>query len=201
MSIWLADVAANVLCVVIVLLVLAGLTPRAPGPEAVPLPLVAAAPMGSAEAVEMLRARLRDAPGRWIDLAAEGATEVATPGPVRVYVFSPEGHADLVRRLEAAGLTWRELAVPEALRRADGGGFSAEFLALAPLAEDPDAFRRALARLLASGGGRAEAEGAGSDAAARLAQLGQAVQALLALLAVALVLTVWRLGRRRRVRS
>lgn len=194
---WLADIAANILAVVLVVVIVTGLSPR-PAAQLVSLPVTRVAPEGSSQIVALLRDRVRGQ-GAAIDLAPAGVQHVReAPGEVLVSVFSPRDHAALVRDLAARGRSWREITVPEALHAADGSGYSAAFLALRFEADDPDRFRMALNRLLSQPGDRA-AQGLGGDEgtprglAARMSDWGRVLAALAML---ALVLAIRTLGRR-----
>lgn len=219
---WLADIAANLLCIVVILLVIVGL--MAPvaglGANTHELRVQSRPPQSGAEMVELLRSRLRPAPdgavlidlhreGPLVAAPADGGTRSLQPADIDgarlalVYVFGHYGHAALADRLARAGIEKREMTVPEALRTASPGsaaaGWSAAFLALAPRADDPAAFRAALARLLARGGDDgstgAGAERAGGESSGlweRLAWLRRLGNLVLAGLSAAVVLLVWR---------
>jgi hypothetical protein len=79
-------------------------------------------------------------------LPAAGDRETA------VYVFDHRGYEVLVRLLTGRHSTWRELSVPDALRRLNSPGqqpgWSPAFLALLDLPPPKEQFRVALARLL-----------------------------------------------------
>jgi len=129
-------------------------------------------------------------------LWAQGAQALPAPrGPVaRVYVLDPTGHARLTADLRAQGLDWLELDVPLAL--ADGaGGWNPDFLALAPVARDPERFRADLTRLLARGPAGRAAAGAQPSRLRLWSNLG------LLGLGAGLTLGLWALGRVRRVRA
>lgn len=204
-GLWLADIAANLLCLVVVVLAVAT---RHAGPPSVALPdtdlvlpQVVATPLTAAQMVELLRLRLDHggAPGlERIDLTAAGPRPAAVPGvapvpgaPALVYVLAPGHHAALAAQLGTEGRAWQELDVPQAL--GDGAGdWAPAFAALAPQAADPARFGPALARLLAGPPPPRTLAPAAPSGPSRLAML---VQLALALAGLALTLAVWLAGR------
>ena len=173
-GLWLADIAANLLCIVLVLLAsLASQQGRQAPPDApIPMPEVSFAPLDAQAIVELLRLRLDPdaAPevGR-IDLTRMGPRPVKAPEAASlalVYVFDPTHHAELVAQLRARGMDWIEIDVPEALQSVSaaseagaerpgadetGADWAAGFLSLQGVAARPERFRTDLARLLAAG--------------------------------------------------
>lgn len=193
----LADIAANLLCLVVVVLAVAALRAGGGGGPVASLPRTAATPLGAAQMVEVLRMRLHPAgspQAERIDLTAGGARTAPVPGvapgpgaPAVVYVLAQDHHAALVAQLRAAGRDRVELDVPEAL--GDGrGDWNPAFAALAPEAADTARFAPALARLLA---GPRPARAAPSLAEAPPSRARALIQATLALGGLALVLAVW----------
>lgn len=200
-GLWLADIAANLLCLVVIVLAVAARQSGGPAVETPALPVIEAAPLGAAEMVEALRLRLQPGavPGmERIDLTAAGIRAAEVPGvvpapggPALVYVLDGTHHAGLVAQLRAGGRDWVELDVPEAL--GDGAGdWNPAFAALAPEAAVPDRWPAALARLLtgpAPARGVAGVQAGGPSRLVMLAQLG------LAVLGAALSVGVWLAGR------
>lgn len=178
----LADVAANVfaICLLILLVLLAadrrgreaGEAGAGPVEARGTFEVVERSPLGAGAMIAHLRARLAADGGPAIDVLPGGngfirdgrpAAPAAVMGqadrrPVRLYVFEAGGYGAAIAGLHERGLSFVEMSVPRALRRADGAGWSTAFLALAPLAGEPDRFRDGLARLL---GGGDEAVGTG----------------------------------------
>jgi len=80
--------------------------------------------------------------------------------PVRLFVFSNRWYAPVTARLTAAGRSWDEVSVPQALRATAGGrtgdAWSNAFLDLVSRNLDRDRFRVALSRLLAGSGASAD---------------------------------------------
>ena len=192
---WLADIAANVLAItVVVLIVLARLTPETLPTKAEQV-LVArpVQPLGGAEAVELLRQRvLPDGAAGIVDL---GPDMGALPPGVRVLmVLDPSAYPTASAELAARGQGWQELTVPQALKTADNR-WHPDFLALAEVAGDPDRFRAALQDLLARSGPALAAKGGGA-APSRLE--GWVAVALDLLGLTALAAALWGLARLRR---
>ncbi|WP_298958108.1 hypothetical protein [uncultured Methylobacterium sp.] len=159
-----ADLAANVfaaLLLVLLLLLAAAGRPSRPVDAVRDLGARPHAPLPAAALVEMLRERAPRAGGLALDLTDADPLPAldralagpAAPGPVRLYLFSQSWYAPAARRLDRAGLSWREIAVPRALRDPDGRNWSPAFLALLAEADDPARFRAGLGRLLAGGAG------------------------------------------------
>lgn len=193
---WLADIAANILAVVLVVLIVTGLSERGSAPP-VALSLTRVAPEGSAQIVALLRERLVGEAAA-IDLARAGVQHVRdAAGEVLVSVFTARDHATILRGLRDRGLAWREITVPEALHASDGSGYSAAFLALHAEAEDPERFRSALNRLLSQPGARGTRgligdEDAHRGLAARMSDWGRVLAGLTMLM---LVLAIRAFGR------
>lgn len=144
---WLADVAANLLAmtlmVVIALARVAAVEP--PADPALLLQVRPVQPIGGADAVELLRLRLLPGRSGDLDLGPEGpdpSDEVRT-----LYILHPAAHPAVAAALKERGQDWRELTVPEALKTAENG-WHPDFLALAEVADDADAFRASLQDLL-----------------------------------------------------
>ena len=134
---WMIDLGANFMVRVIVLLVIAALqSPALPRPEP---QVTGRPPLGRGDVVAMLHARLFDAETPSAEFTRTGIR--GTPEGARlVFVFD-------TARLPGATLRGDSLIlpVPEALRRADGQNWSAEFLALQDRRLDEAAFVAALA--------------------------------------------------------
>jgi hypothetical protein len=150
---WLADIAANVLAITLLVLIALGRI-TASEPAQAPTEVLTpqrVTPIGGAAAVELLRQRLLPQAAGYLDV-----TKDLPPLPDRVtalFVLDPAGYPAAVAALQAAGAVgWRELTVPEALKTPDRQ-WEPAFLALADLADDPDRFRVALQNLLVTGGG------------------------------------------------
>lgn len=173
-----ADLGANLVCVLLILLAVAALQSRQMDQRdsAPPIPAHRAAPLSGPAQSDLLYLRLRPAARvLTVEVAETGPfmadggqvrplTALPSPQPDRVvaYVFSAKGYAALRSLTDAAALPLDEITVPEALRHprplAGQSSFSPAFLAL-PVTEDPTSIRPALLRLLTSGG-TAEALGA-----------------------------------------
>jgi len=190
LSPWLADLAANVLCVVmIVLAALATMPAQAPHRGEV-LPMHHAPALSGAEMVDMLRQRLL--PGvASVDLADRWPIPLGQ-GQAIVFVFDHRHHAALV--LQGGG-NWPQMDVPQALRRGDGMGFSDRFLALAPLAKDPEIFRRALIRLL--GQGRTGSNASSAAVMSLRDRAGRMLAWSMLGLSALVVVVIWHRGRQR----
>lgn len=171
LSRWLADIAANLLCVVLVVLVL--LSVARPSPDAqtdrtTMIARVEAAPLSGARAVELLFHRVAPPPGRLVlELApdrivlrgADGARTVTVPDladarGATLFVFAPEYYGAVVARLTALGVAFEELSVPEALRAkpgtADRSLWAPQFEAALEGVKSPAGFRAALRAFLVS---------------------------------------------------
>lgn len=132
---WLADIGANLLCVVLVLLVLLALAPSLPGmapaPPA-PLPVIRTAPVSGAEGVRLLSHLAAPPPDQLVlalgpegirlritvDEAAPIAPEDLPAGApaATLHVFAPDHYAATLTALRARGIPFAEITVPEALR-------------------------------------------------------------------------------------
>lgn len=177
-----ANIFAAFLLVMIVVLAMPGRPDGATVPATLDverdLRSVARSPLGPADLIAALAARRPGSGAVLVDLlsdrivlrSASGAASsldvrttaapdlgrllAATPGaPVFVYVFDATPYATAVGSLAAAGIAWREISVPQALRAPGGAGWSAAFRDLAARRGDDRSFREGLARLLE---GRAE---------------------------------------------
>ena len=178
---WFSDIAANLLCVVLVILaVLALAPPGAPDPAA--WAARSGAPVGGADAVAMLKRRVHPAPGDgYLDIVplgarAGGASEAARP---EVFVFDHAGYAAAASRIPRGAA---ELSVPHALRTPDGHDWSAAFLALG--ADDPDRFTEGLVALLSGHDGTEKAQGPRAALATRLLPFANAAAAAMTLTAI-----------------
>jgi hypothetical protein len=152
---WLADIAANVLAItLVVLIVLARMAEsEPPGQPAETLTPRLVAPLGGAAAVELLRQRLLPGASGYLDVTGDPRPS----GPVTVlFVLDPGLYPQAVAGLSG---TWQELTVPQALKTPDNA-WDPGFLALAPLAADPDRFRTALQLLLAENSRAAQGDSA-----------------------------------------
>lgn len=166
-----ADLGANLVCVLLILLAVAALQSRQAQrrESAPPIPAHRAAPLSGPAQSDLLYLRLRPDPRfLTVEVAEAGPfmadggqvhplTTLPQPLPDRVvaYVFSAKGYAALRRLTDATALPLDEITVPEALRNAEPvagqSNFSPAFLAL-PVTQDPTSIRPALLRLLNSGG-------------------------------------------------
>ena len=81
----------------------------------------------------------------------------AQPGPARLYVFSNAFYGPVADAFDGGRLSYKELSVPVALRRADLDGWSDDFEALAAHSDNFLRFRDGLARILGGGEGAAPA--------------------------------------------
>lgn len=169
-----ADLGANLVCVLLILLAVAALQTRQVGS---PPPILAhrVSPLSGSEQSDLLYLRLRPDPRVLTVEVAETGPFIADRGTLRplttmprplpdrivTYVFSPKGYAALRSLTDAAALPMDEITVPEALRtptRIVGqSGFSPAFLSL-PVTDDPASIRPALLRLLTDGGTAAALE-------------------------------------------
>ena len=196
---WLADIAANVLAItVIVLIVLARIsTTRPPAPPLETLPILSVAPLGGAAAVELLRLRLLPGTQGLVDVTADPQEP---PGRViAMLILDPTGYPAVVGRLAQRQTDWSELTVPDALKTPENR-WDPEFLELASVAADPDRFRLALQDLLTR---RAQTDRASSTAGLEgtglSTSLGRWVSGFLNILGLlTLGLALWGLHRVRR---
>jgi hypothetical protein len=132
---WLADIGANLLCVVLVLLVLLSLAPALPSTatDAPPvLPIVRAAPVSGTEGVRLLSHLVIPPEDQMVlALGPEGprlrvsTTETTFVAPkdlprdapaATLHVFDPRHHAATVAALRTRAIPFAEITVPEALR-------------------------------------------------------------------------------------
>lgn len=212
----MADLGANLVTVLVILLVAIGtLQGRPPAP--VQVLAQPAIPLSGHAQSDLLYLRLNPDPAvLLVELTASGANIVTPQGlrplaqhrgpwPARslAFVFSPRDHALVVETARQNGSALQELTVPDALRappEGAGSGFSTAFLSL-PRATGPEAFRPALLRLLTQGPGQAADGGTGEAGgiSATLAHLWRGLVLVLNLSAFAL--SVWLLrGLYRRLR-
>jgi hypothetical protein len=184
---WLADIGANLLCVVLILLVLLSLAPALPRDAAerpLGLPLVRSAPVSGVEGVRLL-SRLVIPPEGHLVLAlgpdgarlristeesapiAPGALPASAPAAT-LHVFDPTHYAATVAALRARAIPFAEITVPDALRApGDPGHWAPDYVAALEGVRSLTGFRTALRGHLdrkAAGGG---AVSKGDDAAAR----------------------------------
>lgn len=180
----LSDISANMFAafILILIMVAAAAASRQPieGPPKAAitdrdLHFVERAALDSKAMVDMLYDRRPGAPGASVDLFASRVTislgggsqpalASALPSliggrsaPVRLYVFANDQYEAVARTLAQAGLAWREISVPRALRSREGDDWASPFKELAREAVDPAQFRAGLARLLDAGEGRSPA--------------------------------------------
>lgn len=214
-----ADLGANLVSVLVILLAAAAATHGLRATTAPEAPRMAealgAAPLSGRAQSDLLYLRLHPDPDTLvIELTAEGAftpvggalrklEDLPAPWPPRgvAFVFSPRHYDPLVRQTDRRGLRLAEITVPEALRRTDAragqSGFSQAFLSL-PTTADPASIRPGLLRLLTKGpAGSGLAEGGGASGSV-LHWLGRVVKTGLNL---ALFLAALGLLRRLRARS
>lgn len=143
----LADVAANVLAMTLmVLIAIARLTQTAP-PVPPPIALTAhpVAPVGGATAVELLRQRLLPEATGFADIDASAAP--VPPDATILFILDPKSYPAALSRLSAQSDPRQELTVPAALKTADNL-WHPDFLDLARFAANPDQFRTGLQLLL-----------------------------------------------------
>lgn len=161
----LADVAANVLAMTLMVLIavarMAQTAPDAPPPVALSAhPVV---PLGGAEAVELLRQRLLPGTQGLADLTAD--TGPLPDQVTTLFILDPSAYPRVQAALATRSTGWQELTVPQALK-SDDNHWHPDFLALAEVASDPDRFRTGLELLLArrqQSGTEASALGGGSS--------------------------------------
>lgn len=172
-----ADLGANLVCVLLILLAVAALQSRQMDQRdsAPPIPAHRAAPLSGPAQSDLLYLRLRPDPRvLTVEVAETGPfmadgdqvrplTTLPRPLPEQVvaYVFSAKGYTALRSLTDAAALPMDEISVPEALRTprpiVGQSGFSQAFLSL-PVTDDPTSIRPALLRLLTDGGTAAALE-------------------------------------------
>lgn len=153
---WIADIAANFLAITLIVLIIAAQSQSSlDGLEkTVSVQSYAVVPEGGADAVELLRSKLRDpSPINAVDLLSTGVARAGDGSEnIVLFVLDQSSYPDVVTGLTNRSQSWRELSVPDALT--DGaGGWAAEFLALRSVAEQPQEFREAFLNLLTRDGG------------------------------------------------
>ena len=173
-----ADLGANLVCVLVILLAVTAVQSRpTPTDHTRIIPAHQVSPLSGTGQSDLLYLRLRPDPSiLTVEVTADGAfasgakglvplTTLPVPPPRRVvaYVFAPGPYAALRRLTDAAGLPVDDITVPEALRRLSPtpgqSAFSPAFLSLT-VTGDPASIRPALLRLLTQGGtGGALAQG------------------------------------------
>lgn len=196
----LADVAANVLAMTLMVLIALGRMISHPAPAPPPETLLAAAvpPMGGAAAVEALRQRLLPGPESLADIGPDPTT---LPAEVSLlFILDPASYPQVQAEMTKRGAVWQELTVPMALKT-EANRWHPEFLALAEVAADPDRFKFALQDLLARRSGTMAATHAaggvaGSSLSLRFPHWFQLALDLIGL--TALVAALWGLARLRR---
>lgn len=171
-----ADLGANLVCMLLILMTVAAARPHAKDAFEAPIPLQRATPLSGPAQNDLLYLRLRPDPSVLaVELTDAGAfatgpkglfplTTLPAPPPDRLvaFVFSAKAHTDLRRLTDAAGVPVDEITVPEALRHPEPtpgqSAFSPAFLHL-PVGADAASIRPLLRDLLMQGGsGAAEAE-------------------------------------------
>jgi hypothetical protein len=171
-----ADLGANLVCMLLILMTVAAARPRTDDVAKAPILMHRAMPLSGAAQSDLLYLRLRPDPSvLTVELTDAGAfaagpkglsllTTLPVPPPDRLvaFVFSAKAHADLRRLTDAAGLSVDEITVPEALRHPEPApgqsAFSPAFLGL-PVGADAASIRPLLLNLLTQGGsGAAGAE-------------------------------------------
>ncbi|WP_163850642.1 hypothetical protein [Pseudooceanicola aestuarii] len=174
---WLADIGANLLCVVIVILLVLSRAPVDQSPERsgvqsadMSLPIYRAAPLSGAEGVTLLsRMALPGEPGRLLlDLRRDGVFIAGSDQPVdpaglvaaagdggaTLYLHDPAYHAQVRASADRAGMVLREITVPQALRDLDGSGWAPEYLAALDGVRSRAGFVAVLRRFLGAAAGR-----------------------------------------------
>lgn len=187
------DVGANLVAVLVILLVAAGLTRAVPpgAQEQRVLQAVQTAPLSGRDQSDVLYQRLRPDDGVMVvELTASGAfvaeggrmvplPSVARPWPpvAVVFVFSAAHYAPFRDQAEAQAMRLIEVTVPQALRRAEVvagvSAFSPAFLDIRA-GPDPASIRPPLLRLLQAGpaaAGVGQAGDQGSPPRSALAQM------------------------------
>ena len=159
-----ADLGANLICVLVILIALAALksAPASPTQAEIAARPVASAPLSGAAQSDLLHQRLRPPPDvLLVELRPDAAFAIAgnsmvplaqVPAPwprkAALFVFSPAHYETAIAQLAVTGITVTEMTVPQALRGATG--FSQDFLTLR-VSDDPDSIREPLLRLLTRG--------------------------------------------------
>lgn len=197
---WLADIAANILCVVLVVLVIMTLFRQALPPPPVGQSQISTVVSGS-DAVLMLHQRLfpvDEVVNVDVTPSVVGVRPFSGAAVANLFVFDHMAYLAMQPEMLQTSSTLRELSVPRALRNDAGDGWSDDFLALANGPSDLSVFREALIGLLT------EAEGAEASPRhslmsrpfwGRLQMFGNLV------LFLATSLLIWRLARRRAVKA
>lgn len=166
LGLWLADIAANFVIVVVIVLAIAARFGA--GTETVATPvrfkIERHAPLGGADAVEILRQRVLPGSSLAIaDITPDGLRSDTTQ-PQAFMLLSPAGVSRLENGLPDDALIFH---VPDALSNGEGD-WNASFLALADVAANEARFRDDLIDLLTSSSQRAAGEGLiGTDGEAR----------------------------------
>jgi hypothetical protein len=195
----LADLAANVLVMTLVVLIVVGrlLTPNTPPLPAETLTIQPVEPLDGAAAVESLRQRLLPGATGFADL---GPDPTALPeGVTMVFILDPSHYPNALAELAPRRQAWTELTIPGALKT-DDNRWSADFLALASIAHDPDRFRTGLRELLVRGhAGGGSSVALGGDAGERALHFPRWFQAALEVIGLTgLFAAMWGLLRLRR---
>ena len=143
----LADIAANVLAMTLMVLISVARLTQQDTPALPPITLNAqpVTPLGGAAAVELLRQRLLPGAKGFADL--DGGDTPIPPGTTVLFILEPKDYPAALSRLSAKTSGWQELTVPTALKTADNQ-WNPDFLALADLAAKPAEFRTGLQFLL-----------------------------------------------------
>jgi hypothetical protein len=195
LSPWLADIAANVL--VVTLIVLIGLS-RLVTADAMPAPATSltiqpVTPVGGQAAVEILRKRLLLEPGL-ADIVPDTGDLPDTVATL--FILDPARYPPIAADMARRGQGWAELTVPSALKTGDNR-WHPDFLALSAVADDPAHFRDRLQDLLIERGKALGTSGAtGTSLSSRAGLwLAAALQTLGLLVVLA---AVWGLMRLRR---
>ena len=147
---WLADIAANTLCVVLVVLVIMTLFR-----QVLPSPPVAQSQISTvvsgSDAVLMLYQRLfptDDVVNLDVTPNAAEAQPLSGAAVANLFVFDHVAYLAMQPEMLQTRSTFRELSVPRALRNDAGDGWSDDFLALENGRSDLGVFREALIDLL-----------------------------------------------------
>lgn len=147
---WLADIAANMLCVILIVLVVLAFTAGTPRDRPLSQAAVSTVISGTT-AVDMLHRRLFASERvTSVDLIPGKTVAVPDAGQINLFVFDHPTYHAFVTSPEIAGRDIRELSVPRALRNAEGNGWSPDFLALAAGPSDIQTFRQSLIDILVS---------------------------------------------------
>lgn len=181
LSRWMADIAANLLCIILVVLVLlsagavATVPPQEATSESVSLPVISDAPVSGARGVDLLfhavvppedRLVLELGPLGVLRRTAAGAepfdpATVLGQMPVTLLVFSPDAYAETRAMLQQNGSAVAEVTVPEALRSTDPNAdayWSPAYWAALEGVRSVNGFRSVLRRYLSAAPDSAAAE-------------------------------------------